>query len=101
MWVCLNSRDNLGGEVMPEICRFLGIIITMYYNDHPPPHFHVRYNQQKAIIDIETLSILEGKLTPRVLGLVIEWAAMHKSELMENWQLARQNNPLEKIEPLE
>jgi hypothetical protein len=86
---------------MPEICRFLGIIITMYYNDHPPPHFHVRYNQQKAIIDIETLSILEGKLTPRVLGLVVEWAAMHQSELRENWQLARQNNPLEKIQPLE
>ncbi|MFO5526823.1 MAG: DUF4160 domain-containing protein [Cuspidothrix sp.] len=86
---------------MPEVCRFLGIIITMYYNDHPPPHFHVRYNQQKAIIDIETLSILEGKLSPRVLGLVIEWAAMHKSELLRNWNLARQNNSLEKIEPLE
>ncbi len=52
-------------------------------------------------IDIETLSILEGQLTPRVLGLAIEWAAMHKSELRENWQLARQNNPLEKIQPLE
>ncbi|MEH2227722.1 DUF4160 domain-containing protein [Nostoc sp.] len=97
----LNRQDNLGDDVMPEICRFLGIIITMYYNDHPPPHFHVRYNQQKAIIDIETLSILEGQLTPRVLGLVIEWAAMHKSELRENWQLARENNPLETIQPLE
>ncbi|MEP6543818.1 DUF4160 domain-containing protein [Microcoleus vaginatus GB1-A2] len=51
---------------MPELSRFLGIIITMYYNDHPPPHFHARYNQQKAIIDIETLSILEGKLSPRI-----------------------------------
>lgn len=67
---------------MPEICRFLGIIITMYYNDHPPPHFHVRYNQQKAIIEIESLTILEGKLTPRVLDLVIEWATIHKSELL-------------------
>ena len=63
---------------MPEISRFLGIIITMYYNNHPPPHFHVRYNQQKAIIDIQNLSILEGKLTPRVFGLVIEWAAIHQ-----------------------
>ncbi|MBS3026413.1 MAG: DUF4160 domain-containing protein [Dolichospermum sp. DET50] len=54
----------------------------MYYNDHPPPHFHVRYNQQKAIIDIETLSILEGKISPCILGLVIEWAAIHKTELM-------------------
>ncbi|MDY6990983.1 MAG: DUF4160 domain-containing protein [Cyanobacteriota bacterium] len=81
--------------------RFLGIIITMYYNDHPPPHFHVRYNQQKAIIDIENLSILEGKLTPRVLGLVIEWAAIHQIELLENWQRAKEQSPLEKIEPLE
>ena len=86
---------------MPEISRFLGIIITMYYNDHPPPHFHVRYNQQKALIDIENLSIIEGKLTPRILGLVIEWAAIHQTELLENWQRAREQNPLEKIEPLE
>jgi hypothetical protein len=86
---------------MPEISRFLGIIITMYYNDHPPPHFHVRYNQQKAIIDIETLSILEGKVSPRILGLVIEWAAIHKTELMQNWELARLQVPLEPITPLE
>jgi hypothetical protein len=86
---------------MPEISRFLGIIITMYYNDHPPPHFHVRYNQQKAIIDIETLSILEGKISPRILGLVIEWAAIHKTELMQNWELARLQEPLEPITPLE
>lgn len=86
---------------MPEISRFLGIIITMYYNDHPPPHFHVRYNQQKAIIDIKNLSILEGKLSPKVLGLVIEWAAIHQTELLENWQLARQNQPLNSIQPLE
>ncbi|GBF79375.1 DUF4160 domain-containing protein [Aphanothece sacrum] len=86
---------------MPEISRFLGIIITMYYNDHPPPHFHVRYNQQKAIIDIENFSIIEGKLTPRVLGLVIEWAGIHQTELRENWQRARQQQPLEQIQPLE
>jgi hypothetical protein len=86
---------------MPEISRFLGIIITMYYKYHPPPHFHVRYNQQKAIIDIENLSILEGKLSPRILGLVIEWAAIHQTELMQNWQLARVQSPLEPITPLE
>jgi hypothetical protein len=86
---------------MPEVSRFLGIIITIYYNDHPPPHFHVRYNQQKALIDIETLSIIEGKLSPRILGLVIEWAAIHKAELLENWKLARLNTPLMPIPPLE
>ena len=86
---------------MPEISRFLGMIITMYYNNHPPPHFQVRYNQQKAIIDIDTLSILEGKLSPRILGLVIEWAALHQTELMQNWELARLQFPLEPITPLE
>ena len=86
---------------MPEISRFLGIIITMFYNDHPPPHFHVRYNQQKAIIAIETLSIVEGKLSPRILGIVIEWALLHQQELRENWRLARQNEPLKQVQPLE
>jgi hypothetical protein len=86
---------------VPEISRFLGIIITMYYNDHPPPHFHVRYNQQKAIIDLKNLSILAGKLSPKVLELVMEWAAIHQIELLENWQLARQNRSLNPIQPLE
>jgi hypothetical protein len=62
---------------------------------------HEKRIQQKAIIDIETLSILESKLSPRILGLVIEWAAIHKTELINNWQRAREKNPLEKIEPLE
>lgn len=86
---------------MPEIVRFFGIIISMYYNDHPPPHFHVRYGKQKAIVDIQTLSLLAGELSPRVRGMVIEWATIHQSELLENWELARQNMPLEKILPLE
>ncbi|MCZ8357851.1 MAG: DUF4160 domain-containing protein [Microcystis sp. LE19-388.1G] len=86
---------------MPEISRFLGIIITMYYNDHTPAHFHVRYNQQKAIIDIKNLTILQGQLSPMILGLVIEWAAIHQQELKENWQLARLNEPLQPILPLE
>jgi hypothetical protein len=86
---------------MPEISRFLGIIITMYYNDRPPPHFHGRYNQQKAIIDIETLSVLQGKLSPRILGIVIEWASLHQGELRNNWELARPNKLLQNIDPLE
>lgn len=86
---------------MPEISRFFGIIIMIYYNDHPPPHFHVRYGQQKAIVDIRTLAILEGKLSSRVFGLVSEWAIAHQAELLANWELARQSQPLEPIEPLE
>jgi len=86
---------------MPEISRFFGIIITMYYNDHPPPHFHVRYGGQKAIIAIASLSLLQGSLSPRVFGMAMEWAAFHQAELMENWDLARQQAPLKKIAPLE
>ena len=59
---------------MPEISRFFGIIITMNYNDHAPPHFHARYGGDQAIIDIETLRVLGGRLGPRVMGLVVKWA---------------------------
>lgn len=86
---------------MPEISRFFGIVIAMFYNDHSPPHFHVRYGEQKAILEIATLGILEGKLSPRVLGLVTEWGASHQDELRRDWSLARQLQPLEPIPPLE
>jgi len=86
---------------VPEISRFFGIIVTMYYNEHPPPHFHVRYGEQKALVGIESLTTFEGRLTPRALGLVIEWAAAHQDELTENWNLARLEEPLNKIAPLE
>ncbi|MEL7067886.1 MAG: DUF4160 domain-containing protein [Cyanobacteria bacterium J06581_3] len=86
---------------MPEISRFFGLIITMYYNDHSPPHFHVRYGSQKALISIENFTVLEGKLKSRALGLVVEWASLHQAELMNDWELARQHAELEKIQPLE
>ena len=86
---------------MPEISRFFGIVIAMFYNDHPPPHFHARYGNQRAIIDIETLSVLEGTLSPRALGLVIEWAAQNRAELQANWQRARRHAALSPIPPLE
>jgi len=86
---------------LPEISRFFGIVVAMFYNDHPPPHFHVRYGRQRAIVDIAALSVLEGSLTPRVLGLVVEWAAQHRDELEVNWELARRHAPLNRIDPLE
>ncbi|BCX89932.1 phosphomannomutase [Methylomarinovum tepidoasis] len=86
---------------MPEISRFFGIVIAMFYDDHAPPHFHVRYGNQKAIVGIEPLGLLEGKLSPRVLSLVMEWAARHQSELMDNWQRAERYAPLKPIPPLE
>jgi hypothetical protein len=86
---------------MPELSRFFGIVIAMFWDEHHPPHFHARYGQFKAAIDIESLRALEGDLPPRVLGLVIEWAALHQAELMGNWGKARRNKPLKKIEPLQ
>jgi hypothetical protein len=85
---------------MPEISRFLGMIIAMYYNDHDPPHFHVRYGGEKALIAIDTLTVLEGRISPRALGLVVEWAALHRAELVEIWNKSRRQEPLRKIEPL-
>ncbi|HEY1932483.1 MAG TPA: DUF4160 domain-containing protein [Acetobacteraceae bacterium] len=61
---------------MPELARFFGIIVMMFYDDHAPPHFHVRYGGQKAIVAIESLAILDGGLPPRALGLVMEWATL-------------------------
>jgi hypothetical protein len=86
---------------MPEISRFFGIVVQMYYADHEPPHFHVRYSGQKALIAIETLSLLAGRLSPRALGLVTEWAALHREELMEDWTLARAEAELKPIDPLD
>ena len=86
---------------MPEISRFLGIIISMNYNDHAPPHFHARYGGDQAIIEIETLHVLGGRLSPRVMGLVVEWALLHRDELLEDWRLARESAPLKRIAPLE
>ena len=86
---------------MPEISRFFGIIVAMFYNDHAPPHFHVRYGDQKAIIAIETLRIIGGELRPRALALVVEWATLHQDELRQDWQLARSMQPLIAIAPLE
>ncbi len=86
---------------MPEISRFLGIVIAMYYNDHNPPHFHAKYGEFEAIISIETGELVDGRLPPRVLGLVQEWRECHVSELTEDWCLARERKALKKIEPLE
>ena len=73
----------------------------MFYDEHNPPHFHVRYNGHKAEIAIQTLALLAGRLPPRVMGLVMEWAEIHKSELMADWQLAKVNKQPAPIAPLQ
>lgn len=85
---------------MPEISRFYGIVIGMFYDEHRPPHFHVRYGSHEAVIQINELVLSEGALPPRTLGLVIEWAAMRRKELLKNWQAIEAGRPMSKIEPL-
>ena len=85
---------------MPEISRFFGIIIAMYYNEHNPPHFHIKYGEFEAIMTIETLQISEGLVPNRVKLLVLEWADEHRLELFEDWELAKQKEELKKINPL-
>lgn len=85
---------------MPEISRFYGIVIRMYFDEHPPPHFHAEYGSHEALFDIRTLALVAGKLPPRATGLVMEWASRHQDELKELWECARRNEPLSNIEPL-
>ena len=82
---------------MPELSRFLGIVIYMYFNDHNPPHFHVAYNEYEAAVVIQTLGVMEGKLPGRVLSLVVEWASLHQEELLANWERARLRQPLHAV----
>jgi len=72
---------------MPEISRFFGIVIQMYYDEHAPPHFHALYSGDEAQITIDPIRLWQGDLPQRALSLVIEWAALHQRELMENWNL--------------
>lgn len=86
---------------MPEISRFYGIIIAMFFGDHNPPHFHARYGKFTAAINIADLSILEGSLPPRAQKIVIEWASQNRKELERNWErIENDQHPLP-IRPLD
>jgi hypothetical protein len=85
---------------MPEISRFFGIIIRMYYDDHEPPHFHAIYGEDEAQIGIDPIKLLEGKLLHRALSMALEWAALHQTELKENWKRVNSSQTANKIDPL-
>ena len=85
---------------MPEISRFLGIVIAMYYRDHPRAHFHAVYGEYEITVEIET-GIVQGRFPRRALGLVLEWCASHRDELLADWYLARERKPLRAVAPLE
>lgn len=86
---------------MPEVCRFFGIVIRMYFDEHNPPHFHAIYGEREAQFGIDPIVVLEGNLSNRATSLVIEWATLHQRELLINWNRLRTNQPLEKIQPLD
>jgi Domain of unknown function (DUF4160) len=85
---------------MPTISRFYGIVISMYFSDHPPPHFHARYGEYTARIEIATGRRLDGRLPPRAQALVDEWCDLHRDELLANWKRVEAKVPLAQIDPL-
>lgn len=85
---------------MPELSRFLGIVIGMFYREHGPPHFHAVYGEYEVTVEIET-GVVTGRFPKRALGHVMEWAALHRDELLENWTLSREKQPLKRVAPLE
>jgi hypothetical protein len=86
---------------MPTISMFFGIFVRMYFDDHAPPHFHAYYGADAAVVEIDTLRVMSGRLPRRAMALVLEWAAEHREELRRDWTLAEAHRPLEPISPLE
>lgn len=95
------GRESTVSCPVPEISRFFGIVIQMFWTDHAPPHFHVLYGGDEAAIAIRTLSVIRGSLPRRVLALTLEWASLHRTELLEDWELCERQIPPRKIPPLE
>ena len=85
---------------MPELCRFRGLVITMYHQEHGVAHFHAVFGAREVSIEIESGRV-RGVLPRRILALALEWARLHRAELLENWRLARLGAPLNRIDPLE
>lgn len=100
LWGAFPARRLLFRVAMPEISRFFGVVIAMFYREHGVPHFHASYGDLRASVEVET-GRLHGQLPSRVAALVLEWRALHGAELLENWQRARDGLPLNPIAPLE
>lgn len=98
--ILLTYKSKFECKGMPEISRFYGIIIKMYFNAHNPPHFHIEYQDFEAIMNIET-GELTGKISRRALNLVYDWLDQNKEALLENWKRIEERKPLNKIKPLD
>jgi hypothetical protein len=105
--MCYTTGSNLkglafsGGGRCQKSVAFFGIIIRMYFDDHPPPHFHAIYGDSEAQVGINPIAILESNLPRRAVSMAVEWATLHQGELMANWQRLCENQPTEKIPPLD
>jgi hypothetical protein len=86
---------------LPTISSFFGIVIRMYFEEHGVAHFHAYYGGDEAVIAIESLDTLQGRLPRRALAMVVEWALEHRPELKDNWERAAQHLPLAPIAPLQ
>jgi hypothetical protein len=86
---------------VPEISRFFGIVIQMFWDEHPPPHIHVRYGGHVGAVEIDSGSVIAGRLPSRVCGLVAEWVDLHRSELLLDWDLVASGRQPRRIAPLE
>jgi hypothetical protein len=86
---------------MPTLSRFFGIVVSMHWNDHQPPHFHACYAEHEAVVRLDTLEVQAGYLPRRALAMVLEWAALHRAELWENWDRAQNRQATQAITPLE
>ena len=86
---------------MPEICRFFGIIIRMFHEDHAQPHFHAEYGDEDVVIGIRTSSVVAGEIHPRALRMVLAWAHLHRAELLDNWNRVSRHLPQLRIPPLD
>lgn len=85
---------------MPEISRFFGIVIKMYYEDHAPPHFHAQYQNFNATFSIRTGQMIEGTFPPRQSAFVTAWTLLHEKELMSNWKALVSGKKANKVHPL-
>lgn len=94
MW--LPSKE----DHVPEILRFFGIVIQMFWTDHAPPHFHANYGSFRCAIDLHTFEVISGRLPRRAMALTLEWAAEHRVALMEDWNLCAKKQTPKKIPPL-
>jgi hypothetical protein len=90
-----------GVTTVPRVSQFFGIIITMYYNDHNPPHFHATYGDDELLLSIMTFETVAGRIPRHAQAMVLEWAALHRAELLMNWEKARKGLPIDPILPLE